>query len=220
MKLYPVLLNIEDRLAVVVGGGEVALRKVLDLIDAGARVKVVSTRMHFDLEEAARANAEILSLQRREYRDGDLDGAALVFAATDSAAVNRAVFDEAGRRGIFINSADDPPNCSFYLPSAVRRGDFLMAISTSGASPAYAARLRRALEKVLPEDIGDILAALREARRILQEDDAFGDLDFSARGELLKGIVADDALLERCARAFREGALAGFLCEMLENRAR
>ncbi|RPI91489.1 MAG: hypothetical protein EHM32_10565, partial [Spirochaetales bacterium] len=101
-----------------------------------------------------------------------------------------------------------------------RRGDFLMAVSTSGASPAYAARLRRALEKAIPENIDDILAALREARRVLQEDAAFDDLDFSARGELLKRIVADDALLERCARAFREGALTGLLGEMLGHRAR
>jgi len=215
MKLYPVLLNIEERLAVVVGGGEVALRKVLDLIDAGARVKVVSPRMHADLEEAARANAATLRLERREYRDGDLEGASLAFAATDSSAVNRAVFEEAGRRGIFINSADDPPNCSFYLPSSVRRGDFLMAVSTSGASPAYAARLRRSLEKALPENLGDILAALREARRVLQEDATFSNLDFSARGELLKSIVADDALLERCARAYREGGLPGLLGGML-----
>ncbi len=220
MKLYPVLLNIEGRLAVVVGGGEVALRKVLDLLDAGSRVKVVSPCMHADLEETARENAATLRLERREYRDGDLEGAALVFAATDSAVVNRTVFEEAGRRGIFINSADDPPNCSFYLPSSVRRGDFLMAVSTSGASPAYAARLRRALEKAIPENIDDILAALREARRVLQEDAAFDDLDFSARGELLKSIVADDALLERCARAFREGALTGLLGEMLGRRAR
>ncbi len=220
MKLYPVLLNIEGRLAVVVGGGEVALRKVLDLLDAGARVKLISPRIHPDLATAFNANPDALRLERREYRDGDLADAALVFAATDSAVVNRTVFEEAGRRGIFINSADDPPNCSFYLPSSVRRGDFLMAVSTSGASPAYAARLRRALEKAIPENIDDILAALREARRVLQEDAAFDDLDFSARGELLKRIVADDALLERCARAFREGALTGLLGEMLGHRAR
>jgi precorrin-2 dehydrogenase/sirohydrochlorin ferrochelatase len=211
MKLYPVLLNIEGALAVVVGGGEVALRKALDLLDAGARVRVVSPRLHPELVDAARANAERLVLVERAYRAGDLEGAALVFTATDSPDVNRSVFEEAGRRGIFINSADDPPNCSFYLPSFVRRGDFIMAVSTSGASPAYAARLRRALEKAVPENVDAILAALREARRILQVDEAFADMDFSARGELLKKIAADDALLARCARAYEEAELPRLL---------
>ncbi|MBP7605136.1 MAG: bifunctional precorrin-2 dehydrogenase/sirohydrochlorin ferrochelatase [Spirochaetes bacterium] len=207
MKLYPVLLNIEGRLAVVVGGGEVALRKVLDLLDAGALVKVVAPRMHEGMDEARGANPERVRLERREYRDGDLEGASLAFAATDSPAVNRSVFDEASRRGVFINAADDPPNCSFYLPSFVRKGDFLMAVSTSGASPALAARLRRELEKAVPENVGDMLAALREARRLLQEDESFEAMDFNSRGELLKKIVGDDALLARCAGAYRAGRL-------------
>lgn len=207
MKLYPVLLNIEGRLAVVVGGGEVALRKALDLLDAGAVVKVVAPRLHRGMEEALAANPDRLSIERREYRDGDLEGASLVFAATDSASVNRSVFEEAARRGLFVNAADDPPNCSFYLPSFVRKGDFLLAVSTGGASPALAARLRRELEKQVPNNVAEVLDALREARRLLREDGSFETMDFDARGELLKRLVADDMLIERITRAFREGRL-------------
>jgi len=211
MTLYPILLNLKGRRVVIVGGGEVALRKLKDLLDAGALITLVAPEMHEEIRKLAEANIQNISLLEREYRRGDLNGASLAYSTTNNPEVNASVFAEARERGIFINAADDPPNCSFYLPSWSRRGDFILAVSTSGASPALAARLRRELERRVPAGIADMLKALREARRLLQEDDSFRDLDSSARGEIIKKITGDDRMLEDCAKAFREGRLEEFL---------
>lgn len=214
MTLYPILLNLKGKKVVIVGGGEVALRKLKDLLDAGALITLVAPEMHEEIRKLAEANKQSISLLKREYRRGDLDGASLAFSTTNSQEVNASVFLEAKEKGLFINAADDPPNCSFYLPSWGRRGDFILAVSTSGASPALAARLRRELERHVPQGIAEMLEALREARRLLQEDNSFRDLDSSARGEIIKKITGDDRLLGDCAKAFREGGLAAFLKEI------
>lgn len=194
MKLYPVMVNMEGRLAVVVGGGGVAARKVADLLESGARVKVVSPEINDEIMKLVADNE--LEIVKREYEYGDLEGAALVFSATNDRSVNELVFMEAEGKNIFINAVDDPDNCSFYVPSFTRKGDFLFALSTGGASPAYAARIRRALEKDIPEDIDLLLDRLRRAREILKDNSAFSDLDSPARGEILKIIANDDRLLD------------------------
>ena len=194
MKLYPVMVNMEGRLAVVVGGGGVASRKAADLLESGAKVKVVSPEINDDIVKLGACND--LEIVKREYEYGDLEGAALVFSATNDRSVNELVFMEAEGRNIFINAVDDPDNCSFYVPSFMRKGDFLFALSTGGASPAYAARIRRALEKDIPEDIDVILDRLRRAREILKSDEAFSHLESPERGEILKKIANDDLLLD------------------------
>lgn len=194
MKLYPVMVNMEGRLAVVVGGGGVAARKVADLLESGAKVKVVSPEINDDIVTLGACND--LELVKREYEYGDLDGAALVFSATNDRFVNELVFMEAEGRNIFINAVDDPDNCSFYVPSFTRKGDFLFALSTGGASPAYAARIRRRLEKEIPDGIDILLYKLRRAREILKSDKAFSDLESPERGEILKKIANDDLLLD------------------------
>ncbi len=194
MKLYPVMVNMEGRLAVVVGGGEVAARKVVDLLDSGAKVKVVSPEINNDILNF-KASGD-LELVEREYEYGDLDGAALVFSATNDRFVNELVFMEAEGRNIFINAVDDPDNCSFYVPSFTRKGDFLFALSTAGASPAYAARIRRELEKQIPEEIDTLLDKLRRAREILKNNEAFSELESPERGEILKKVANSDELLD------------------------
>lgn len=194
MKLYPVMVNMEGRLAVVVGGGEVAARKVADLLDSGAKVKVISPR--FNEEILANKKNSCLELLKREYEYGDLDGAALVFSATNDRSVNELVFMEAEGRNIFINAVDDPDNCSFYVPSFTRKGDFLFALSTGGASPAYAARIRRELEKQIPQEIDILLDKLRRAREILKNEEVFSELESPERGEILKKLANSDELLD------------------------
>lgn len=147
MKYYPILLNIKDKLVAVIGGGEVALRKIKDLLDAEARIRVISPDMHEKILELADIHSNRMELVAREYKKGDLDGAGLAFSATNIGSVNKLVFEEAEDRNIFLNTVDDPPNCSFIIPSQVRRGDLILSLSTSGASPAMAARLRREIEK-------------------------------------------------------------------------
>lgn len=196
MKLYPIMVNMNGKPAVIVGGGEVAARKVSDLLEAGALVKVISPEFHEEIIKTADSYKDKVVLLKRKYEKNDLQGAFIVFSATNDSAVNAEVFREAEERGILINAVDDPPNCSFYVPSFVRKGDLLFALSTGGASPAMAARLRREIEKHIPEDIDLVLEKLKSARTLLKEDECFSCMESSERGSILKKIVSEDKLLE------------------------
>ncbi|HNX22419.1 MAG TPA: bifunctional precorrin-2 dehydrogenase/sirohydrochlorin ferrochelatase [Spirochaetota bacterium] len=196
MKLYPIMVNMNSKPAVIIGGGEVAARKVSDLLEAGAMLKVISPEFNDEIIKAAGLYSDKVVLLKRKYEKNDLNGAFLVFSATNDSAVNADVFREAEDLGILINAVDDPPNCSFYVPSFVRKGDFLFALSTGGASPAMAARLRREIEKHIPEDIDLVLEKLKKARALLKEEECFSCMESSDRGKILKKIVSDDKLLE------------------------
>ena len=210
MKLYPVMLNMNARQAIVIGGGDVAARKVTDLLDAGATVKVVSPEFNSEILNLSEQYGERLILIKKVYEKNDLSGAMLVFSATNNSEVNAEVFREAEGKGILINAVDDPPNCSFYVPSFVRKGDLLFSLSTGGASPAMAARLRRDLEKHIPSGIELILEKLNLARTILKDDENFSGMSSSQRGSILKYIVNDDKLLEEL-KSYNNDELAGFL---------
>ncbi len=144
---YPAFLNLRAVSCVVVGGGNVAVRKVNDLLMAGASVKVIAPDAGLMLK--AMAQERCLELIPREYRDGDLEGARLVISATDDPQVNRAVAAEARRVGAWVNVVDDPSLCDFIVPALVRRGDLVVAISTGGKSPAMARALRIEMEELL-----------------------------------------------------------------------
>jgi precorrin-2 dehydrogenase/sirohydrochlorin ferrochelatase len=157
---YPVNLVLDGRPCLVVGGGRIALRKVEGLLACGAQVRVVAPRIDADLRAVAG-----VTVDERPWRPDDMAGAWLVIAATDDPAVNAAVFDAGQREGIWVNGADDPANCSFTLPSVVRRGDLQVAVSTGGRSPALSSWLRRRLEAEIGPEYGlllDILATERE----------------------------------------------------------
>ncbi len=207
MKLYPIFINIENRLAVIAGGGKVALRKVKDLLESGARIKIISPDIHKDIEELKKLNPDSIEIIRRKYQKGDLEGAFLVFAATGDPDVNKSIFTEAEEKKILINAADDPDNCSFYVPSMMRRGDLIAAISTSGASPAMSAKLKAAFEKSLPGNIEMILSSMREARTILK---SMENLTHTERGMILKKIVNDDKLMKKFLSHKERGNLTAF----------
>ncbi len=215
MELYSVMIDLAGRRVTVVGAGEVALRKVGDLLRCGARVNVIAPSMHEGFADLAEEYGTKLVMTAREYCRGDLGDSLLVFSATDDANVNRAVFEEAREHAILVNAADDPPNCSFFLPSSYRSGDLIMSISTGGASPAMAARLRRVLQKHIPENIDTLLEALKAARQMLKSGGSFNHLNTVTRGEIMKLIVNDDARLEALQIAYDRGdletCLLGFL---------
>jgi precorrin-2 dehydrogenase/sirohydrochlorin ferrochelatase len=211
MKLYPVMVNIEGKPSVVIGGGEVAGRKVLDLLESGARVKVVSPVFNDRITRVAADFKESVELVQRKYINGDLDGAVMAFSATDDPAVNHEVFLEADSKNILINAVDDPPNCSFYVPSFIRKGDLLFALSTSGASPAMAARLRRELEEHIPENIDVLLERLKAAKDLLKNHHTFSGIASPERGVIMKKIVSDDTLLHKLAACKDEGDFISFL---------
>ena len=163
MGYYPVLLDLAGKQCVMVGGGIIAERRVDGLVTAGARVTVISPRLTRAL--AALAAEGGIQHEPREYRGGDLEGADLAFVATDAGEVNTAVADEARRRGVWINAADDPARCTFILPALVRRGDLTVAVATGGSSPALARAIREELEAYLTDDYATLASIAAEARR-------------------------------------------------------
>jgi precorrin-2 dehydrogenase/sirohydrochlorin ferrochelatase len=163
--LYPIFLDLSDRRCVVIGGGEVANRKARKLLQARARVVVISPELGAELESVA------VEIHRRPYREGDLEGACLAFAATNSREVNAAVAREARGRGVPVNVADKPSEGDFALPSTLRRGRMQVAVSTGGASPTLARRIRDELEEAFGPEWAGIVERLNAARRSGEEGD-------------------------------------------------
>jgi precorrin-2 dehydrogenase / sirohydrochlorin ferrochelatase len=163
--LYPIFLDLSDRRCVVVGGGDVANRKARKLLQARARVVVISPEVGAELESVA------VEVNRRPYREGDLEGAYLAFAATDSREVNAAVALEAKERGIPVNVADRPSEGDFALPSTLRRGGLQVAVSTGGASPTLARKIKDELEEVFGPEWAGIVEELSRNRRGGQRSD-------------------------------------------------
>lgn len=162
MKYYPVNLNIQDRHCLVVGGGSVGARKVRGLIRCGARVTLVSPVATEDLIEMAETGR--ITWHRRAYQASDLEGIFLVIGATDDENLNRRVHADADRRQLLCNIADRPEICNFILPAVVRREDLIVAVSTSGKSPAYAKRLRKELENQFGPEYGVFLRLMGSIR--------------------------------------------------------
>ena len=159
---YPVNLLVRDRLVVVVGAGRIAARKIAGLLEAGARVEVVAPEVGDEVR--AWANEQRLVLHERAFLPADLDGAWLAVTATDVPAVNAAVFAAGEDRRVWVNSADDPANCSFTLMSVVRRSDLVITVGTGGRSPALATHVRRRLATEFGPEYEVLLDVLSDAR--------------------------------------------------------
>ena len=199
MTFYPVFLNLRGRRAVVIGGGAVAEQKVRGLLAAGAHVTVVSPETTVGLSTLAAENG--IELRRRPYRAGDLAGAWLAIAATDDRTVNASVWAEAERAGVPLNAVDDVEHCSFIAPAIHREGDITVAVSTSGKSPALAARLRRRIANMIGGAEARFCALLGE----LRPDLAARVPDARTRTALWYRIVDSDAI-EFVRRGDEKGA--------------
>jgi len=162
MRYYPLYADLENRKCIVIGGGEVAERKVESLLECRADVTVISPQLTERLDELAHSR-EVKYLKRM-YRRGDLENAFLVVGATDNAELNAIIFHEACQKNIMVNIVDDPDKCSFIVPSVVDRGDLLISISTSGSCPALSKKIRKYLEEEFGEEYVDYLKLLRSAR--------------------------------------------------------
>ncbi len=165
MKYYPVCLDVSNRDCLVVGGGAVAARKVKTLVECDARVTVISPRFTEQLEKMKRPPA--VDLIERPYAASDICGRFLVIGATDDESLNRQISADAERENILCNIADVPDACNFILPSIVDRGDLIVAVSTSGKSPAFARRLRKSLENQFGEEYRDFLRLMGAIRQKL-----------------------------------------------------
>jgi precorrin-2 dehydrogenase len=168
MRYYPVNLDIRDRPCLVVGGGRVGARKVNALVQCGAAVTVVSPKTAASVDQLAADKA--ITLKQRPYRSSDVEGMFLVIGATDDETLNRQINADAERRHLLCNIADRPEICNFILPAIVRRGDFVMAISTAGKSPAFAKHIRKRLEVLFGPEYGELLDLMGAIRaRLLAE---------------------------------------------------
>ena len=169
MKYYPINLDIQDKKCLVVGGGAVGERKVNTLLDCGARVAVVSPTVTDSL--AKRFQKKQISLKKRQYQSSDLSGMFLVIGATNDQTLNHRIYKDAKALNILCNIADQPEICNFILPAIVNRGDLIIAISTSGASPAYAKQLRKDLERQYGQEYEKFLHLMGSIRKKLLKDD-------------------------------------------------
>jgi precorrin-2 dehydrogenase/sirohydrochlorin ferrochelatase len=168
MRYYPVFLDIRGKRCLVVGGGEVATRKMETLLRGGARVEVLTKTLSGFIREKVLSGE--VAHAGQEYSKETLKGMTLVFVATDDGDLNQRVARDARELGISVNVADKPEFCDFILPALITRGDLMIAISTSGKSPALAKKLRQDLEAYLGAGYGPLINLLGKVRtRLLLE---------------------------------------------------
>lgn len=184
-KYYPIFLNIQDKKCVVVGGGNVAWRKVCSLKEAGAKVTVVSPDFCPELE----GETGVERIQQK-YDTAILKGAALVIASTDDGVVNKKVYRDAIESGILVNVVDKPELCSFIVPASVMRGNLCISISTGGASPALARNIRENLEQHFGEEYDEFTKLLSEMRQKMLSEIT----NESIRRDILQRIAEPDIL--------------------------
>jgi uroporphyrin-III C-methyltransferase/precorrin-2 dehydrogenase/sirohydrochlorin ferrochelatase len=192
---FPIFLKLAGERVLVVGGGEVALRKVRLLRRAGVHVEIVAQELHAELR------AEGLEVAATEFQPGLVAGCQLVIAATDDAALNASVGRAARARNIPVNVVDDPAASSWIMPSVVDRSPVLIAISTGGAAPVLARRLRERIEGLLPAGYGRVAAFLRSMRPQLKH--AAPDLRRKVTEQFLDGVGSQRLLAGDTASAMR-----------------
>lgn len=188
MKYYPVFLVLRERPCLIIGGGEVAERKTLSLLEAGADVTIVSPVLSHKLAELARTQK--VRHFPRTFEERDLAGIFLVIAATDSPEINASVARLCRKKHVLVNVAAPPEESSFIVPSVVERGDLVIAISTSGDSPGLSKRIRRELEERYGREYEVFLGRMETLRKRLKEEIA----DENKRREVLEAVLDSDVL--------------------------
>ena len=165
---YPVYLDVKERCCVIVGGGQIAEGKIATLLECGAQIRMISPEVTDEIQDMA--DTGVLRLEKREYRDGDLEGAFIAIAATDDSSLNRRIAQEAEERNVPLNVVDVTHLCTFIAPAVVRRGEVTAAISTGGLSPALARKLREELQASPALDYADMAPMLSEVRLELRQE--------------------------------------------------
>lgn len=196
--LFPMFLKLEGRRCLVVGAGNVAEGKIAGLVETGASVLVVATRVLPGVEGLARAGQ--IELHVRPFSADDLDGVSLAVVATSSANLNSDIYQEAHRRGVLCNVVDVPELCDFYYPAVVRRGDLQIAISTNGQSPALAKRLREQLEQQFGPAYAEWVVELGETRKMVMASELPSDRKRELLLSLANRAAVDAALAAEANR--------------------
>jgi precorrin-2 dehydrogenase/sirohydrochlorin ferrochelatase len=188
VKYYPVLLDLKGLACLVVGGGAVAERKLNSLAETGAALTVVSPSLSPGLQSLSAA--DVFVHKCKTFEDRDLDGAFLVIAATDDHAVNEAIAAQCRKRGVLVNAATSPAASTFIVPSVVEQGGLLIAVSTCGASPALARRVREQLEREFGPEYAALLDVLGRLRKGLPDRVP----DEATRRRIYETVVGSDIL--------------------------
>ena len=172
---YPIFLNIQGKRSIVIGGGNVALRKIKTLLECRAKVMVISPKPHPEISKLS--EERMIRLIERDYKASDLKGAVIAIVCTNAKKVNCKAADEARKAGVLVNVADDPEQSDFIIPSFFRRGDLTIAVSTSGVSPALAKKIRVKLEKSFGTEYASLLSLIGEVRLAIKREGSFVDTE-------------------------------------------
>jgi siroheme synthase-like protein len=207
---YPIFLNIKGKRCVVVGGGQVALRKVKMLLDDGANVFVISPNPHPEIKRLS--NRKAIHLIQRDYKAGDLRDAVITLACTDVKEVNCKVADEAKRAEVLVNVADNPERSDFITPSFFKRGNLTVAVSTAGVSPALARKIRTKLEKNFGEEYASLLSLIGEVRSNLKKK------GYRVGTEAWQEALDLDLLIQLIRSGHRKEAKAILLTKLQDNK--
>lgn len=202
MSLFPMFLKLTGRRCLVVGGGNIATPKIRSLLDSGAEVRVVAPQGSFPVTEWAQQG--LITWDQRRFEESDLGGVFLVIAGTSDSDLNGAVFSAAQRRNILCNAVDDPEHCDFFYPALVRRGDFQVAISTAGHSPALAQRLRKQFEIEFGSEYEIWVEELGKMRKQLFAQ----EMDPEARRQRLHELASEQSFEAARSRAAHPSQLA------------
>jgi siroheme synthase-like protein len=211
-RFYIACLRLTGRRCVVVGGGEVGLEKVEGLLACDADVTLVAPEAHPELAQLALEGS--IRWQQRPYLSEDLDGALIVIAATGETEVNIRVFEDAERRAMLVNVVDVPPLCNFILPAIVRTGPLAIAISTAGASPALAKRMKREIGELFGEPYANLALLLNEARGWAKATLP----TYQERKEFFEAIVEGEPDPIDLLREGRVDAVRGLIAEAMRSR--
>ena len=197
MKTYPIMLDVDGKKAVVVGGGPVGLRKARSLCEAGADVRLIT------LAGEAAGDLPGITVISEAYRRELLEGAMLVLACTDDRRLNARVAADARSVGALVNVADEGDECDFFAPAVVCRGDVVVAVGTGGAAPALAARIKQQIDEALPERLAEFAAALADLRHRLKA----GKTPAKRRCEIMAELAGEESyqeFLDRGPQALKE----------------
>ena len=186
MTYFPFYCDIEKKKWLLVGGGRVAAGKFSRLIAFTRKITVIAPEISDEIKKDAASDARLLE---RDFKAADLDDADIVVAATDDKALNAQIASLCREKNIPVNAVDDPENCDFIFPAIIKKGRLTVSVSTNGASPIYAAMLKKQINDSLPEDIDIILEKMAALRKIVPE--RFPSLSQHERGMIYKKALSE-----------------------------
>jgi precorrin-2 dehydrogenase/sirohydrochlorin ferrochelatase len=200
MRYYPIFVNLEGKDCLVVGAGAVGRRKIAALAECGPRSLLVVDTRPPDADMAGLLDDPAVRYETRAFAEADVEGKFIVIASTDNEELNWRVSNLCRERGILCNIVDQPEKCSFIVPATITRGDLVLAISTSGASPALAKKIRRELEEVFGSHYGAFLLLMARVRRLVLSQGRPTD----ENTRIFKAIIESEVL-----ESLRDGDLSG-----------